>query len=640
MDRAKQRDNGTSKDRSARYAYMKRDGTLDIVIGSLIAGIGAYVYQILAARSLGEDVFAPIGMLLTIHFLSFVVVLLPIEQFIIRRLTLGATGWVLPARAIALVLVTATGAGFVMSVAGDDYFQDVSRLAFVSVVVLTVLVHFLFVSGRGHLAGFRRFRSYGYSSAAASVVRVVVALWVAWLAPTVTGFAWTYVAGPLIVLAWRPFKRPEVRRRGSRIIDDEVAASVNDQGLLAGLVLAAAASQMLLLAGPLIVSRLGATAAQFSVTYATLLIARAPLTFGYNLLARVLPPFTEMAAQGDRRELRAWARGIAVASFILSSLGALAGAVIGPLLVRIAMGDGYVPSPAVAALAGAGVVISAGSLFVGQVLVARGKAVRLAISWLLALMVAWATLAIPIDDPVMRVMVAFLAGEAAALGSLLYSAMVRDQDESRVSYGYVFAKRSLDIAVSVVALIVLSPILALVAVLVRLDSRGPALFRQIRVGRGGEDFWMAKYRTMILDQEEEVFHRHLERLREGNGDEVYTIRIDDDPRITRVGAVLRRWSLDELPNFWNVLKGSMSLVGPRPLVRAEAELIGLDHPRFSVKPGITGLAQVKGRDNITMKARTELDERYIQTKSLRLDLRILLATVVAVFRDPGKQRLV
>jgi lipopolysaccharide/colanic/teichoic acid biosynthesis glycosyltransferase len=134
-----------------------------------------------------------------------------------------------------------------------------------------------------------------------------------------------------------------------------------------------------------------------------------------------------------------------------------------------------------------------------------------------------------------------------------------------------------------------------------------------------------------------VFHEHLERIQDADADDdVYTIKIDDDPRVTKVGAVLRRLSIDELPNLWNVLKGSMTLVGPRPLVRAEAELIGLDNPRFSVKPGVTGLAQVKGRDNISIEARTAYDEEYVANRSVRLDVDILFSTVGAVFRNPGE----
>ena len=615
--------------RGTRYAYMRSDGTLDIVLGSLVAGLGGYAYQFIGGRALGEEAFAPIGVLLTAHFLAFIIILLPIEQFVIRRLTVGARGWVVPVRAIALVVVTGAAAAFVVSVAGDDYFT--SRSEFVLFVLLSIAGHFFFAVGRGYLAGFRRFRAYGYSSAAASLFRVAIAVTVAIIAPSVTGFAWAHVLGPLVIFLWRPWKQPDT---GSRLTDEEVADD-NESGLLAGLVLAAAAYQALLLAGPLVASRLGATAAQFSVTYATLLIARAPLTLGYNLIARILPPFTEMAVRGERRELRAWARGIAIAAGILAFFGALAGAVIGPLLVSVAFGDGFAPTPAVAAVAGAGVVLAGGGLFIGQILVARGQSLRLAIAWLTAVVAAIVLVAIPIDDPIMHVMIAFLGGEIVALVALTFAALMRDADEREISHGYAVVKRSMDIAGSIVALVLLFPILFIAAIAVRLDSAGPALFRQLRVGRNGVDFWMVKIRTMVIDHDEEVFREHLERIKDTGSDEVYTIRIDEDPRITKVGARLRKWSIDELPNFWNVLKGSMSLVGPRPLVRDEAELIGLDDPRFSVKPGITGMAQVHGRDSISMEERTAWDHRYVEERSARLDMSILFQTVKTVFSDPG-----
>ncbi len=614
-----------------RYAYMRSDGTLDIVLGSLVAGVGAYVYQFIGGQALGEDGFAPIGVLLTAHFLAFVIVLLPIEQFVIRRLTFGMRGWVVPARGIALVLSATAGAVFVVSAAGDDYFT--SRREFVIFMLLTVLVHFFFAVGRGYLAGFRRFRAYGYSSAAASLLRVGVALVVAVAAPSVTGFAWAHIAGPLVIFFWRPWKGSNEPAHAGAVERDVES----ERGLLTGLVMAAAASQALLLAGPLVASRLGATAAQFSITYATLLIARAPLTLGYNLIARILPPFTQMAARGERRELRAWARGIAIASIVLAVVGALAGALLGPTLVGVAFGAGFRPETVVAALAGAGVVLAAGALFIGQILVAGGKSLRLAMAWAVAVISSIAMVLFRMDDPVLHVVVAFLVGEAAALLALMVAALVKDADELTSSHGYAVVKRSIDIAGSMVLLVLLFPVLVVAAIAVRLDSKGPAVFRQQRVGRGGRDFWMIKLRTMVIDHDEEVFHDHLARLREaGSYDDEYTIKIEEDPRITRVGSRLRRWSIDELPNLWNVLKGSMSLVGPRPLVRAEAELIGLDNPRFTVKPGVTGMAQVHGRDEIALAERTAWDERYVAEQSTRLDLSILAATVTTVFTTPGE----
>jgi lipopolysaccharide/colanic/teichoic acid biosynthesis glycosyltransferase len=614
---------------------MRSDGTLDIVVGSLIAGLGGYAYQFLAGRSLGTEGFAPIGILLTAHFLSFVIVLMPIEQFVIRRLTLGARGWVVPARAVALAASAAAAAGIVVAVSGDDYFVAFSsRRAFVLFVLATVVVHFFFAVGRGYLAGQRQFRSYGHVSAGASAFRLVIAITIAVVAPSVTGFALAHVLGPLVIIFWRPWKPS---RHEPRVSDADIGES-DKKGLLAGLVLAAAASQALLLAGPLVASRLGATNAQFSVVFATLLIARAPLTLGYNLIARILPSFTEMAVRGERRELRSWARGIAIASGLLSFVGAFLGALTGPVLIGVAFGSDFAPTPFVAAIAGAGVVLAAGALFIGQILVAKGQSLRLGVAWLVALVAAVVMIALPFDDPVVHVVVAFMVGEIAALGALVGVALMRDADETEISHGYQVVKRSLDIAGAMVAIVLLFPVMFIAALAVKLDSPGPAFFRQHRVGRDGDLFWMVKLRTMIFDQHEDVFRHHIEELRKSDADDTeYTIRIDEDPRITNIGATLRKWSIDELPNFWNVLKGSMSLVGPRPLVQEEAELIGLDHQRFLVKPGITGLAQVHGRDSIALAERTEWDERYVETRSTKLDLRVLLATVGAVFTTPGDQ---
>lgn len=625
------KDSTAERGRGGRYAYMRSDGTLDIVVGSIVAGIGAYAYQIIGGRSLGEEQFAPIGVLLTAHFLAFVIVLMPIEQFVIRRLTVGRRGWVVPLRAIALAASTTVAAVVVVAFAGDDYFE--SRREFIMFVALTVVVHFFFAVGRGYLAGFRRFRAYGYVSASASLLRVAIAVVIALIAPSITGFAWAYIIGPLVIVFWRPWRMPE---QTARITLEEAEAS-SERGLLSGLVLAAAASQALLLAGPLVASRLGATSAQFSVTYATLLIARAPLTLGYGLIARILPSFTEMAARGERRELRAWARGIGIAALILSGFGAVLGALLGSLVVGFALGPGYEPEPNVAALAGAGVVLAAGGLFIGQVLVARGQSLRLGLSWIIAVVAATVVVAIPMDDPILHVMIAFLIGEFVALAALVFSALLHDADELTTSHGYVVVKRSMDIAGSLVALTLLMPVLVIAAIAVKIDSKGPAFFRQQRVGRDGQDFWMVKLRTMVIDHDEEVFHDHLERLREAPDDDAYTIRIDEDPRVTRVGARLRKWSIDELPNFWNVLKGSMSLVGPRPLVRQEAELIGLENPRFTVKPGVTGMAQVHGRDSIALAERTAWDERYVSERTAGLDLSIIVSTVRTVFSTPGDE---
>jgi len=177
-------------------------------------------------------------------------------------------------------------------------------------------------------------------------------------------------------------------------------------------------------------------------------------------------------------------------------------------------------------------------------------------------------------------------------------------------------RRAFDIAVSSVALLVTSPLLALAALAVRLESRGHPIYRQRRVGRGGRQFDVLKLRTMVDGAE-------------GMGAGLAVN--ENDSRITRVGAFLRRSSLDELPNLLNVLRGDMSLIGPRPTVPVQVEqYTPRQRERLSVKPGITGWAQVNGRASLPWAERIELDLFYIAHRSVRLDLRILWRTITMV----------
>jgi exopolysaccharide biosynthesis polyprenyl glycosylphosphotransferase len=191
-------------------------------------------------------------------------------------------------------------------------------------------------------------------------------------------------------------------------------------------------------------------------------------------------------------------------------------------------------------------------------------------------------------------------------------------------------KRGIDVVGAGVALVLLGPILLLVAVAIRIDSRGPALFPQRRVGRAGRSFVIWKFRTMVVDAEEQR-QALIARSRDPNW-----LHLDDDPRITRTGRFLRRSSIDELPQLWNVLRGDMSLVGPRPLIAVEHERApAWAQARSSVPPGITGLWQVAGRTTIPFDEMLRLDGVYVITWSLRRDLEILLRTVPAVVGANG-----
>ncbi len=193
-------------------------------------------------------------------------------------------------------------------------------------------------------------------------------------------------------------------------------------------------------------------------------------------------------------------------------------------------------------------------------------------------------------------------------------------------------KRSMDVAVAGTTLVLLGPLFVMLTVAIKLDGRGPVFFKQPRIGRRGESFWMLKFRSMIPDADS----RKAE-LRDRNEVQGGLFKIDEDPRITHVGKLLRRTSLDELPQLINVLRGDMALVGPRPLVPDEDALIeGWQRRRLAVKPGMTGLWQIFGSSRIPMHEMVKIDYIYGANWSLWLDLRILLRTVPYVLSRRGQ----
>ncbi|MDR2984540.1 MAG: sugar transferase [Nocardiopsaceae bacterium] len=192
-------------------------------------------------------------------------------------------------------------------------------------------------------------------------------------------------------------------------------------------------------------------------------------------------------------------------------------------------------------------------------------------------------------------------------------------------------KAAFDKTVALGVLVFAFPLMALLALAVKLDDGGPAFFRQTRVGKDGRMFTVYKFRTMVIDAEQ-----RRDNLRQTSGQHSVLFKLRNDPRITRAGTWLRRWSLDELPQLVNVLNGDMSLVGPRPALPEEAAMYG-DHVRrrLVVKPGITGLWQVSGRSDLTWDDSIRLDLRYVENWSLMLDLNILWKTLSAVVRGSG-----
>ncbi len=192
-------------------------------------------------------------------------------------------------------------------------------------------------------------------------------------------------------------------------------------------------------------------------------------------------------------------------------------------------------------------------------------------------------------------------------------------------------KRVLDVTVAIIAIILTAPIMLITAILIKLESPGPVIFKQVRVGKGGEHFYCYKFRSMYVDAEQRL--RELLAQNEADGP---VFKMKRDPRVTRVGRVIRKLSIDELPQLFNVLKGEMSLVGPRPALPSEVakytyEQIG----RLHAIPGITGLQQVSGRSDLDFKRWVELDLQYIAEQSIWKDIEILLRTIPAVILGRG-----
>nr|WP_330219507.1 sugar transferase [Peribacillus muralis] len=205
-------------------------------------------------------------------------------------------------------------------------------------------------------------------------------------------------------------------------------------------------------------------------------------------------------------------------------------------------------------------------------------------------------------------------------------------DQVNANVSYLRTKRIIDIIGSLLGIIFLSPLFILVAILIKIeDPKGPVFFKQVRVGKAETEFHMYKFRSMVSDAEERL--KDLLALNEVSG---AMFKMKDDPRITRIGKFIRKTSIDELPQLWNVLKGDMSLVGPRPpLLREVEEYTSYDKQRLLVTPGCTGLWQVSGRNETSFSQMVELDLIYIKKSTIFFDLKILVKTVLVLISGKG-----
>ena len=211
----------------------------------------------------------------------------------------------------------------------------------------------------------------------------------------------------------------------------------------------------------------------------------------------------------------------------------------------------------------------------------------------------------------------------------------RANDIGEVTRGttfYLIVKRTIDILGALIGLVLLSPIFLIVAIAIKLDSKGPIIFGHTRRGLHGKDIKVYKFRTMY-ENSQEIFNNFTKEQKE----EFYkNFKLENDPRVTKIGDFLRRTSIDELPQLINILNGSMSIVGPRPIVQKEIDLYGdYANKLFSVVPGLTGYWQANGRSDTTYEERIKMDMYYIDNRSLWLDLKIIFKTFGSVIRGEG-----
>ncbi|HTU41825.1 MAG TPA: sugar transferase [Candidatus Aquilonibacter sp.] len=219
-------------------------------------------------------------------------------------------------------------------------------------------------------------------------------------------------------------------------------------------------------------------------------------------------------------------------------------------------------------------------------------------------------------------------GEVEGIGTIPLISL----HQERQPVAELLLKRALDLIGAAVALVLLAPVMLLIALLIKLDSPGPVLYSAARAGRKGRPFRCFKFRTMVMDADNLKHALRLRNQREGP-----FFKVADDPRVTRAGRFLRRFSLDELPQFLNVLRGEMSLVGPRPHTLDDFSGYAIEHlRRLDVTPGITGLWQVTSREDPSFQKGMKLDVEYIRGWSLAMDLRILLKTAAVVLRGGGQ----
>ena len=223
--------------------------------------------------------------------------------------------------------------------------------------------------------------------------------------------------------------------------------------------------------------------------------------------------------------------------------------------------------------------------------------------------------------------------DAVNQGKIENISIVRVKNNEKIkNKPYIYVKRGIDVILSTIALVVLSPLFLILAILIKLDSKGPVFFLHTRIGKNGKNIKIYKFRTMVTNAEELIKEFTPEQMKEYK--ENY--KLTNDPRLTKIGKFLRKTSLDELPQLINIIKGDLSIIGPRPVVKDELEKYGENMAKFlSVTPGLTGNWAANGRNNTTYEERMKLELEYVDNISFKTDVKIFFQTIFAVIKKEG-----
>ena len=201
---------------------------------------------------------------------------------------------------------------------------------------------------------------------------------------------------------------------------------------------------------------------------------------------------------------------------------------------------------------------------------------------------------------------------------------------------YEVMKRWMDVTISIIMFIIFLPLFVLIPILIKITSGGPVFYRQMRLGRNGKPFVFLKFRSMYNNSDHSIHKKYIEDYMNGNGNNGGIYKINHDKRVTPLGKILRKTSIDELPQLWNVLRGDMSIVGPRPPIYYEYNMEKeIQNRRLTVKPGITGLWQIRGRSKVPFHDMIKMDLRYIRSSSIIFDILIMFETVYIIFLGKG-----